>query len=81
MSALGAIVDTSALWHVVVYALVTGVGVTVVFSFGIVGLTRFDEIRRGTRKGSAFAYAALAALAALVVLGVATEAIVVMVRK
>ena len=81
MSALAAIVDAHALWRVIVYALVAGVGVTGVFSFGIVGLTRFDEIRRGTRSGPAFAYALLAGLAALVVLGVATEAIIVMIRK
>jgi hypothetical protein len=81
LTSLAAIVDTHALVRVVIYALVAGVGVTGVFSFGIVGLTRFDEIRRGQRSGRAFAYAALAALATLIVLGAVTEAIVVMVRK
>jgi hypothetical protein len=78
---LGAIVDGGALWRVIVYSLVAGVGVTCVFSLGIVGLTRFDEIRRGQRTGPAVVYAVLAGLSAIVVLGVVAEAIVLMARK
>ena len=46
---LATVVDVHALWRVIVYSLIAGVGVTIVFSFGIVGLTRFDEVRRGQR--------------------------------
>lgn len=78
---LASIVDAHVLWRVIVYSLVAGVGVTVVFSFGIVGLTRFDEVRRGDRAGSAVAYATLAAVSALVVIVVVVEAIVIMAKK
>jgi hypothetical protein len=78
---LASLVDTGALWRVVIYSLVAGVGMTAVFSFGIVGLTRFDEARRGGRSGSGFAYAVLAAVCSLIVVGVVIEAIVIMARK
>ena len=78
---LAALVDTNALWRVVVYSLVAGVGLTAVFSFAIVGVTRFDDIRRGSRSGSAVAYAVLALVAVLIVLGAVVEAIVVMTKK
>ncbi|MFL5893955.1 MAG: hypothetical protein ACJ76Z_02435 [Thermoleophilaceae bacterium] len=78
---LASLVDTHALWRVIVYALVGGVGVTGVFSVAIVGVARFDEIRRTERGGSAIAYAALAVLAAIVVVAVVVEAIVVMTKK
>lgn len=78
---LGALVDAGALWRVVVYSVVAGVGVTVVFSLGIVGVARFDELRRSGRGGPAFAYAAMAAIAGIVVVGVVVEAIVIMTNK
>jgi hypothetical protein len=78
---LAAIVDTHALLRVIVYSLVAGIGVTGVFSFAIVGMTRFDEIRRGKRAGRATPWAVLATVAALIVVAVVVEAIVVMARK
>jgi hypothetical protein len=81
MTTLASIVDWDALSKVILYSLVTGVGVTVVFSVGIVGLTRYDEIRRQERTGSSFAYGALALIAAVVTIAVVVEAIIVMARK
>jgi uncharacterized membrane protein len=78
---LAAVVDTDALWQLIIYALVASVGVTAIFSFGIVGLTRFDEARRGGRGGSGIGYAVLAAVCSLVVIAVVIEAIVIMTRK
>jgi hypothetical protein len=78
---LALLVDTGALWRVVVYAFVAGVGVTAVFSFGIVGLVRFEERRHGGRAGSGTGYAVLAAACALIVIAVVVEAIVIMTRK
>jgi hypothetical protein len=78
---LATLVDTNALWRVIVYALVAGVGITAVFSFAIVGVVRFDDIRRGVRSGSAAAYAALALLATLGIIAVVIEAIVIMTKK
>lgn len=76
---LATLVDWSALGKVVLYSLVTGVGVTAVFSVGIVGLTRFDEGRR--RGGGAVGYAVLASICGLIVLAVVVEAIVIMTNK
>ena len=81
MSVVASIVDTHALARVILYALVAAVGVTGVFSLAIVGVTRFDEIRRGSRSGPAAAWAALALICSLVVVAVVIEAIVVMTRK
>jgi hypothetical protein len=78
---LAALVDGDALLKVILYAFLGGVGVTVVFSFGIVGLTRYEETRHGTRGGSGVGYALLAALSTVIVLAVVVEAIVVMTQK
>jgi hypothetical protein len=76
---LAALVDTNALLKVVIYSLVAAVGVTAVFSVGIVGLTRFDERRRAG--GAAVGYALLSLLSALIVAAVVVEAIIVMSKK
>jgi hypothetical protein len=78
---LASIVDWGALGKVVVYSFVAAVGMTMVFSFGIVGLTRFDDARRGTRAGNGTRYAVLAALCGLIVAAAVVEAIVVMTSK
>jgi uncharacterized membrane protein len=78
---LASLVDTDALFKVILYSLVAGVGMTAIFSFGIVGLTRFDEARRGGRGGSGAGYAVLAGLCSLIVIVVVIEAIVIMTRK
>ena len=77
---LAAIVDTQALLKVILYSLVTTVGLSIVFSLGIVGVTRFDEHRRsgGVR---AYGYAVLAGLCGLLVAAVSVEAIIVMAQK
>ena len=79
MITLATVVDWNALGKVVLYSFVATLGVTTVFSFGIVGLTRYDERRR--TGGGGIAYAALAALCALIVAAVVVEAIVVMTNK
>ena len=76
---LATLVDWSALGKVVLYSLVATVGVTAVFSFGIVGLTRFDERRRVGANG--IGYAALALVSALIVTAVVVEAIIIMTKK
>jgi len=76
---LATLVDWNALLKVVVYSLVAAVGVTAVFSVGIVGLTRFDERRRVG--GAAVGYALLSLVSALIVAAVVIEAIVIMTKK
>jgi hypothetical protein len=76
---LASIIDWGALGKVVLYSFVTAVGVTGVFSFGIVGLARFDERRQSGGGGAA--YAVLALVCGLIVAAVVVEAIVVMTSK
>jgi hypothetical protein len=77
---LATLIDWGALGKVVLYASVAAIGMTAVFSFGIVGLSRFDE-RRGEGGGSGAGYAALALICGLIVAAVVVEAIVIMARK
>jgi hypothetical protein len=77
---LATLIDWSALGKVVLYASIAAVGVTTVFSVGIVGLARFDEGRRGNG-GGGVGYLALALLCGLIVAAVVVEAIIVMTNK
>jgi hypothetical protein len=76
---LATLVDWGALGKVVLYSFVAAVGVTTVFSFGIVGLARFDERRHNGGGGTG--YAALALVCGLIVAAVVVEAIIIMARK
>jgi hypothetical protein len=76
---VASLVDWGALGKVVLYSSVAAVGVTGVFSFGIVGLTRFDERRRAGSVG--LGYAALALICGLIVTAVVIEAIIIMTKK
>ena len=76
---LAALVDTGALAKVIAYALVITVGLSAVFSFGIVGMTRFDERRQ--QGGGGYGYALLALVCGLIVVAVLVEAIVIMASK
>jgi hypothetical protein len=78
---LATVIDWGALGKVVLYSAVGAIGVSTVFSFGIVGLVRFDDARRGVRSGGGIGWAALAALCGLIVAAVVVEAIVVMTSK
>ena len=77
---LATLVDWGALGKVVLYSFIAAVGVTTVFSFGIVGLSRFDERRRHEGSG-AVGYAGLALVCGLIVAAVVVEAIIVMASK
>ena len=76
---LATLVDWGALGKVVVYAFIAAVGVTTVFSAGIVGMVRYDDRRRGS--GGGIAWIALALVCALIVAAVVVEAIVIMSKK
>jgi hypothetical protein len=72
---LATLVDTDALFKVVLYSLGAGVGVTAVFSLALVSASRsVDHRREGNWLGAglfgAFAAAGLLACAAFVVLGI-----------
>ena len=76
---LAALVDAGALAKVILYAVVTTLGLSIVFSFAIVGVTRYDERRR--LGGGGYGWAALALVCGLIVAAVVVEAIVIMAKK
>ena len=70
-------VDAHLLWQVIWVSLLAGVGISMLFSFVILGATRAGDARRAGRGGAAAGYAAFAVLAFTlfsvgVVLGVQT---------
>ena len=76
---LASLIDWGALGKVVLYAFIASVGVTTVFSVGIVGLARFDDRRRAGTGGAP--YLVLALLCGLIVTAVVVEAIILMAQK
>jgi hypothetical protein len=69
------IVDVDALWQTIVGAIAAGLGTTLVFALGILGVARFADASRDGRtlEASAFAILALlgiAATAAAIAIGV-----------
>jgi hypothetical protein len=78
---VGSLIDWSALGKTILYAMVAGVGITVVFSFAILGVERSDQARRAGHGGAATGWTALAVASGLVVLGGVALALAVMARK
>ena len=81
MIPLAEIIDTEVIGKIILFSLLTSVGGTAVFSFGIVGIARYDEARRGVRGGSGIGWVILAALCTLIIAAVVVEAIIVMTTK
>ena len=73
---MSTIVDTDTLSELVGASLAAGIGVTILFSLTIYGLTRFADARRSERGGAATVFGIIAAVAltacvAAVALGIA----------
>jgi hypothetical protein len=81
VTTLAALVDTGALFKVALYSLLAGVGLTAIFSFGIVGVAKADDLRRAGKNGAASAYVGLALVSAILVIAGVVQAIVVMTTK
>jgi hypothetical protein len=75
------VVDWGTLGEVVVASLVAGVGVTVCFSFAVVGAIRFTDMRRAERPLGATFFAALGLLGFAATAAAIVLAIVVMTQK
>jgi hypothetical protein len=75
------IVETKELLETVLYALVAGVGVTIVFSLAIYGATRFADLSRDERPLAAATAAFVAALALLATIAAVVIGIIVMTQK
>jgi hypothetical protein len=75
VTALATVVDTDALLETIAASLIAGVGITIVFSLGILGAARWADARRDDRTlaagaAGALALVALAASLAAVVIGI-----------
>ena len=69
------------LLQVVYVSLIAGVGITLIWSVGIVGVAKWDAHRQAGDTGGAAGYAALAVLAGLAVVAAIVEAIIIMTTK
>jgi hypothetical protein len=78
---LATIVDWETLGQVALASLLAGVGVTMAFSFAIVGATRMAEMRRDGRQIEAGAYLALMIIGLAVAGAAVTIGIIVMTSK
>jgi hypothetical protein len=78
---LAALVDTDALWKIVLAALVAGVGVTAMYGQGVVALDRFERARREGRMAVAVANGLLVALVAAVCAAVVVIGFLAMTHK
>ena len=78
---LATVVETKELLRTVLAALVSGVGVTIVFSLAIYGATRFADFSRDERPVAGAAAATLTILALLVTLAAVVVGVVAMTQK
>jgi hypothetical protein len=78
---LATIVDLGALWKTIAAAFVSAVGVTLVFSIGILGAARFADVSRDGRPAAAAMFAALTMISLIAVAAAVTIGIIVMLSK
>jgi hypothetical protein len=81
MVGIAEIVETKELVQTVVFALVAGIGVTLIFSVAIWGAARFVDLSQEDRPLAAGAAAATGALALLAVLAAIVIGVIVMTSK
>jgi hypothetical protein len=62
-------IDTTGLGEVILYSLVAGVGVTVVFALAVYGATRSTDMRQAGRNAIAMVYGFIAVLGGAATLG------------
>jgi hypothetical protein len=75
------IIDGSAIWKIIVVALIGGVGIVVVFGFLLLGLKLADTDDSVQGGGSRYAGYALSAVCGVVVIGVIVLGIYAMTQK
>jgi len=78
---LAAIVETSKLGKVVLYSLITGVGISVVFSLGVSSAAGLIDALRERRTGAVIAWGVVAGICGAVALGAVVLGIVIMSTK
>jgi len=75
------LIDGHAAWQAIWTAAVSGVGITIVFSLGVLGATRSGEMRRDGRGTAAAAYGALTIVSVLAFCAAVVYGISVIVTK
>ena len=78
---IATIVDTQELLDTVIYSSVAGIGVTLIFSLGIYGSTRFADYSRDGRRLEAGLSGLLAVLAVLATIAILNGGVIVMTQK
>lgn len=81
MHVLAQVVDWAALGEVIAVSLVAGVGVTIAFSFAIVGAVRSMDMRRDERPLEAGVYVAIGLIGLTVTLAALVYGIIIMTSK
>jgi hypothetical protein len=75
------IIDSHAAWQAIWTAAVAGVGVTIVFSIAVLGVTRASDLRRDDRGAESALYAALGLLGFAATIGAVVYAITLITTK
>jgi hypothetical protein len=75
---IATIVDTKALWETVVAAFIAGVGTTIIFSFAILGASKFGEANRDGNRTASAVFGGLMVLALLGTAAAITVGVIVM---
>lgn len=78
---IGAAIHTTALLKMLYSSVLAGVGVTVVFSFTVLGAIRAGDMRRARRTAAAAAYGALATAGLLISTGIVVFGLILLGRK
>ena len=78
---IASIVDTQELLETVIYAAIAGIGITLIFSLGIYGSTRFADYSRDGRRLEAGLSGLLAILATLATIATLIVGLIVMTQK
>lgn len=78
---IAAAINTHALVKMLYSSVLAGVGVAVVFSVAILGMTRSSEMRREHRTGATAAYTALAAAGLLLTAGIVIYGLILVTHK
>ena len=81
MSRFATILETRELLETVAASLIAGVGITVVFSIAVYGVTRFVDLSRDERTVAAGAAIATAAVAFLACIAAVVFGVIVMTNK
>ncbi len=78
---IAAAINTHALLKMLYSSVVAGVGVAVVFSVAILGMTRSSEMRREHRTAATAAYSVLAAAGLLISAGIVIYGLILVAHK